>query len=136
MGSKQLSSGRTGGTGTTTPGAPGRSAYQIALDEGFVGDESAWAASLVGPAGPGALEAYKSLPGNASKTASDFIDALRGDTGPGTYQTWLTLPGNAAKSEAEFIAEQKGTAGKSALQIAIDAGSVPRPGPHHRGGPD
>src|SRR5699024_2034311 len=33
-------------------GADGKSAYQIALDEGFVGDESAFLDSLVGPEGP------------------------------------------------------------------------------------
>lgn len=34
------------------PGADGKSAYQIALDEGFVGDEAAFLDSLVGPEGP------------------------------------------------------------------------------------
>ena len=32
-------------------GLQGRSAYQVAVDEGFVGDEAAWLASLVGPNG-------------------------------------------------------------------------------------
>lgn len=37
-----------------TPGAPGvdgLSAYEVAVDNGFVGNEAAWLASLVGPAG-------------------------------------------------------------------------------------
>ena len=33
-------------------GAPGDSAYQVAVDNGFVGDEQAWLNSLVGPQGP------------------------------------------------------------------------------------
>lgn len=33
-------------------GAPGDDAYQIAVDNGFVGDEQAWLDSLVGPQGP------------------------------------------------------------------------------------
>ena len=34
------------------PGDDGESAYQIAVDNGFVGTQAAWLASLVGPAGP------------------------------------------------------------------------------------
>lgn len=33
-------------------GTPGLSAYQVAVAGGFVGDSTAWLASLVGPAGP------------------------------------------------------------------------------------
>jgi len=33
-------------------GADGRSAYQVAVDEGFIGTEEEWLASLVGPTGP------------------------------------------------------------------------------------
>lgn len=33
-------------------GAPGDDAYQVAVNNGFVGDEEAWLASLVGPQGP------------------------------------------------------------------------------------
>jgi len=33
-------------------GADGRSAYQVAVDDGFVGTEEEWLASLVGPTGP------------------------------------------------------------------------------------
>lgn len=41
--------GYRGGDGPA--GAPGKSAYQIAVDSGFVGNEAAWLASLVGPEG-------------------------------------------------------------------------------------
>lgn len=37
---------------TGADGAPGASAYEVAVAEGFVGDEAAWLASLVGPTGP------------------------------------------------------------------------------------
>ena len=40
-----------GGTGTGTPGKDGRSAYEVALDNGFVGSESAWLESLKGKDG-------------------------------------------------------------------------------------
>lgn len=37
---------------TPPSGPPGRSAYAVALSNGFVGSESEWLASLVGPAAP------------------------------------------------------------------------------------
>ncbi|MFB7890297.1 hypothetical protein ACFCZ3_19825 [Cellulosimicrobium cellulans] len=44
-----------GGGGSGDPGPAGKSAYEVAVDEGFVGDVVAWLASLVGPKGdPGA----------------------------------------------------------------------------------
>jgi hypothetical protein len=52
------------------PGADGASAYDIAVDEGFVGDESAWIASLKGDQGP------QGEPGGGGITINDVIDAL------------------------------------------------------------
>jgi len=50
------STGPQGGIGPAGPqgntGADGRSAYQVAVDEGFTGTEEEWLASLVGPIGP------------------------------------------------------------------------------------
>ena len=43
----QLSTGSGSGNG-----APGKSAYEIALEQGFKGTEKEWLASLVGPQGP------------------------------------------------------------------------------------
>lgn len=39
-------------TGINLKGPAGKSAYQVAVDGGFVGDEAAWLASLVGGTGP------------------------------------------------------------------------------------
>lgn len=53
------------GAGANPPGPPGPagsmglSAYQVAVANGFVGTESAWLASLVGPAGPGVSDGDK-----------------------------------------------------------------------------
>lgn len=58
---------------TLANGTPGKSAYEIAVDEGFVGDETAWLASLVGPEGP---EGPKGDPGN------DGTDGVEGPMGP------------------------------------------------------
>lgn len=50
---EQGGGGGGGGQGPPGPkGDPGLSAYEIALGNGFEGDEEAWLASLVGPQGP------------------------------------------------------------------------------------
>jgi hypothetical protein len=41
------------------PGVPGESAYQIAVANGFVGDEASWLASLVGAEGGAPLEFFQ-----------------------------------------------------------------------------
>lgn len=77
---------------TGTPGPPGDSAYQVAVDEGFVGDEAAWLASLVGPQGDPALWNFTgAYSGGASYAIGDIatyggqtwyrIDAHGGNTG-------------------------------------------------------
>lgn len=46
-----------------TPGAPGKSAYQLAVEHGFVGTEAEWLASLKGADGGGAAEDWRELMG-------------------------------------------------------------------------
>jgi hypothetical protein len=58
-------------------GADGLSAYQIAVAEGFVGDETAWLASLVGPAGPPGADGADGDDGATGATGA------QGDPGPG-----------------------------------------------------
>lgn len=48
---EQAAGGGTGGGTGGTPGADGKSAYEIAVEEGFEGDETAWLASLKGDDG-------------------------------------------------------------------------------------
>lgn len=43
--------GAKGAPGDGLPGPSGISAYQVAVNNGFVGTEAAWLASLVGPEG-------------------------------------------------------------------------------------
>lgn len=56
MGGGGGGSGSGGGSGETGPQGPpgddGLSAYEVAVANGFVGNEAAWLASLVGPEGP------------------------------------------------------------------------------------
>ena len=44
-------------------GTPGKSAYQLAVDHGFVGTEADWLASLKGADGGGAAEDWRELMG-------------------------------------------------------------------------
>src|SRR5690625_4972993 len=51
-------------------GDPGKSAYEIAVENGFEGDEQAWLDSLVGPQGP------------AGKDGADGAQGPQGEQGP------------------------------------------------------
>lgn len=58
----------SGGAG----GADGKSAYEVAVDNGFEGDEQAWLVSLVGPRG---------AQGVAGKDGSDGEQGIQGPPG-------------------------------------------------------
>ena len=73
------------------PGPQGQSAYEVAVGEGFVGDEAAWLASLVGPQGDGedgldGASAYEIAVANGFVgSESAWLASLQGedgDTGP------------------------------------------------------
>ena len=67
-------------SGSTTPGPagpqgdPGKSAYQIALDNGFEGTEQVWLASLKGPKGDQGLKGEKGDPGQNGATGPKGAD--------------------------------------------------------------
>ncbi|WP_342512792.1 hypothetical protein MKY34_19625 [Sporosarcina sp. FSL K6-1522] len=76
-----------GGTGGTN----GKSAYEIAVDNGFIGDEAAWLASLKGEKGDRGTDGTNGTNGDKGDafTYADFtqeeLDALKGSKGdPGT----------------------------------------------------
>ena len=94
--------GGGGGTGPAGPagpaGADGASAYEVAVQNGFVGTEAQWLASLVGPAGA---------------DGSPGADGAKGDKGdPGPAGADSTVPGPA------------GADGASAYEVAVAAGFV------------
>lgn len=69
-------------------GQPGKSAYEIAVDNGFEGDEEAWLASLQGPEGPRGPEGPEGPEGPPGADGADGEDGAKGDKGdkgdPGT----------------------------------------------------
>ena len=75
----------TGGTGTQGPpgedGADGASAYEVAVAAGFVGSESDWLASLVGPAGSDGAPGAKGDPGDPGAPGAPGADGAKGDKG-------------------------------------------------------
>lgn len=68
-------------------GEDGASAYQIALDNGFVGSEAAWLASLVGPQGPAGADGAPGATGPAGADGSDGADGAA--AGVGQYVTTI-----------------------------------------------
>lgn len=102
-----------------TQGKDGKSAYQVAVDNGFVGNEAAWLLSLQGKS---AYQVWESMPGNEGKSQQEYIQSLKGANGTNgtngadgksSYEVWLTLPGNAGKTEAEYFASLKGADGEN-----------------------
>lgn len=87
--------------GGGTEGPAGKSAYEIAVDEGFVGNEAAWLASLKGEPGE---------PGD------------NGDDGKSAYQ--IALDNGFVGNQAAWLASLEGADGRSAYQVAVDEGFV------------
>ena len=98
-----------------TVGPVGKSAFQVAVDEGFVGDESAWLLSLKG------IQGNQGLQGIAGNDGADGADGATGATGltgasgsngidgadgDSAYQVWLGL-GNSG-TQAQYIQSLKG----------------------------
>ena len=86
----QLSTGSGSGDG-----APGKSAYEIALEQGFKGTEQEWLASLIGPQGP---------KGDKGDTGPRGPAGPQGEAGTGlkilgTVDSVLDLPQTANQSD-------------------------------------
>ena len=81
-------------------GDPGKSAYQIAVDYGFVGTEAEWLASLVGPQGPTGSTGATGATGPVGATGSTGPTGATGSTGPtgATGATGSTGPTGATGS--------------------------------------
>lgn len=62
-------------------GDPGLSAYEVAVAEGFVGSETAWLASLVGPQGEQGEQGEQGDPGPAGAGSGDMLASVYDPTG-------------------------------------------------------
>lgn len=79
---EQAAGGGTGGT----PGADGKSAYEIAVEEGFEGDKDAWLASLKGDDGAPGKDGAAGSPG-ITPTIGDNGNWYLGETDTGVKAT-------------------------------------------------
>lgn len=93
-----LVTAQSGGGGV--PGPAGKSAYQVAVDNGFEGTEEDWLASLVGPEGP---------QGDPGTNGTDGTDGTDGADGKSAYQVWLDA-GNTG-TEQDFLDSLQGPPG-------------------------
>lgn len=102
------------------PGMRGKSAYQVAVDNGFVGTESQWLASLVGPDG---LSAYQVAVNNGFVgTESQWLVSLVGPGGLSAYQ--VAVNNGFVGTESQWLTSLIGAAGASAYQVAVNNGFV------------
>jgi hypothetical protein len=100
-----------GAAGVGTPGADGKSAYQVAVAAGYTGTELEWLASLVGARG---YTPIKSV---------DYFDGAKGDKGdPGDTGAASTVPGpqgpkgDTGDAGAQGLAGATGTPGSQGPQ--------------------
>ena len=123
--------GGTGGSGEA--GADGKSAYQIAVDHGFVGTEVEWLASLEGPQGPkgddgapGAdgADGEQGPKGDTGDQGIQGEQGIRGEKGDKGDTGEQGLPGDPGQDGADGNDGAPGVDGKSAYQIAVDNGFV------------
>jgi hypothetical protein len=99
------------GGGTT--GQPGKSAYEVAVDEGFTGTVTEWLASLVGPEGP------KGDPGDP---ASNLVSSVNGQLGTVVLDAVDVGadPAGTSASHSADTTDVHGIADTSALVITSD----------------
>ena len=131
-------------------GDDGKSAYEIAVDEGFVGNETAWLASLHGSDGSDGSDGTDGVDGKSAyelavdggyigteaqwlaslhgADGSDGDDGSDGSDGASAYE--IAVDNGFVGTESEWIASlhgadgDDGTDGKSAYDIAVDNGFV------------
>jgi len=96
--------GPAGPRGVT--GADGRSAYQVAVDEGFAGTEEEWLASLAGPTGPQGAAGSTGPQGSIGPIGSQ---GSIGADGRSAYQ--VAVDEGFAGTEEEWLASLAGPTG-------------------------
>lgn len=97
-------------------GDPGASAYEIAVENGFIGTETEWLASLKGEKGD---QGEQGIQGEKGDTGSQGIQGIQGVQGPKGEKG-----DTGAKGEPgiQGVAGEKGESGASAYEIAVENG--------------
>ena len=116
--------GGGGGEGSVGPQGPqgpagsdgqdGKSAFEIAVELGFNGNEQDWLDSLNGKPGENGASAYElAVIGGFVGTEAEWLDSLVGAQGPA---------GNDGQDGADGIDGQDGADGLTAYEVAVNAG--------------
>lgn len=101
------------------PGADGASAYEVAVANGFVGDETAWLASLVGPAGS---DGSPGSDGNDGAPGSDGAPGNDGSDGASAYE--IAVANGFVGDEAAWLESLVGPAGADNYSMAFLLGGM------------
>jgi hypothetical protein len=94
-------------------GVPGKSAYEVAVDNGFIGTETQWLASLIGAQGP---QGIQGVPGNTGATGSTGATGAQGPQGN---------PGTAGDQGPQGIQGATGPAGESVTVTLVEESNWP-----------
>jgi hypothetical protein len=103
-----------------TDGIDGDSGYQVAIDNGFVGTEAQWLASLVGPQGPQGIQGVQGEAGPQGETGpagpagADGADGTNGVDGDSGYQ--VAVDNGFVGTEAQLLASLVGPQGPTGPQ--------------------
>lgn len=110
---------------TGLPGSDGKSAYQLALSEGFEGTESEWLASLrgvPGDDGDNGLSAYEIARAlGFAGTEQEWLDSLVGD--PGTSAEIVGVSASQLPAGSSPTVSMGGTPEQRTLSFGIPAGA-------------
>lgn len=99
-------------------GPRGYSAYEVAVQNGFVGTEAQWLASLVGPAGESAYQL--AVDQGYEGSLSDWLASLKGPAGDSAYE--VAVQEGFVGTKSQWLASLVGPQGLSAYQVAVVEG--------------
>lgn len=98
-------------------GIPGRDAYEIAVEQGFVGDRDAWLASLKGEQGEPGEQGIQGLPGEKGEPGAI---GPKGDTGPQGAPGPIGPKGERGPAGETGPAGEKGDPGESGVYVGVN----------------
>lgn len=104
-------------------GQDGKSAYELAVEEGFIGSEVQWLQSLKGINGKSAYQI--ALDGGFTGTSQEWLESLVGVEGKSAYQ--VAVEAGFSGTNLDWLDSLKGDTGEAAT---IDVGTVVSVGPN------
>lgn len=115
-----------GGSGTGGTGKDGKSAYGIAVDNGFVGTEAEWLESLKGEKGSQGIQGKQGsrgeqgVKGDKGDKGDTGSKGAKGDTGASAYD--IAVENGFTGTVTEWLASLKGEKGDKGDTGVIEAG--------------